>query len=219
MQTRHKIFVGMRVGRLTVVKCFGRTRRRGPITWECLCDCGNSRIWNSGDIPRKRSCGCGSAEHRFQGTHRLIQSPEYGVWHSMKGRCGTPTYPGFANYGGRGITVCDRWQNSFESFYEDMGPRPSANHSIERIDNEGNYEPGNCRWATRLDQARNKRTNRKLTYKGQTLTISEWAVKTGLQDGTIRKRLNSGQSVERALTAPLARVLLSKVSIVSVGDN
>ena len=100
----------------------------------------------------------------------------------MKARCRNKKDPAYPNYGGRGIDVCELWKNSFMAFYEDMGPKPSDDHCIERIDNEGNYEPGNCRWATPAEQGINKRNNVMLTYKGETLCMTHWQRKLGLRD-------------------------------------
>ena len=120
-------------------------------------------------------------------------------------RCTVPGVVGYAEYGGRGITVCARWLESFDAFLEDMGPRPSDEHSLDRWpDREGGYEPGNCRWATREEQGRNTRANRRLTHGGETLTVVEWSERTGVPDHTIRNRLKQGLPVEGVL-APATR--------------
>jgi hypothetical protein len=124
---------------------------------------------------------------------------------AMVQRCCNPKHKNFRHYGGRGITVCDRWRTNFEVFLEDMGPRPSAKHSIERKDNNGNYEPGNCVWATQREQSRNKRTNRLVEFGGQTLCVEEWAAKLGLTSKAIHHRLDRGWSIDKALTTPLQR--------------
>jgi hypothetical protein len=130
--------------------------------------------------------------------------PEYHIWHNMRTRC-TPGWREFHNYGGRGISVCERWANSFEAFYEDMGPRPSENHSIDRIDNDGNYEPGNCRWATRKEQGRNTRFNVMIEYNGAIRCAAEWAEIFRLSTSNILSRLSLGWSIERALTTPVIK--------------
>jgi hypothetical protein len=117
----------------------------------------------------------------------------------MKERC---TNTAFKNYGGRGISVCQRWADSFEVFISDMGPRPSPKHSIDRIDNDGNYEPGNCRWATNLEQARNRRTNRVITLDGESLCLVDWAKRTGVDHRTISERLRKGWDERRAVLTP-----------------
>ena len=116
----------------------------------------------------------------------------------MKTRCSNPNDKHFDEYGGRGIKVCDRWLNSFENFLADMGEKPSPSHSIDRIKVNGNYEPGNCRWATPEEQARNKRDNRLVTYHNETKCVTEWARELGVWHGVLIKRLNSGMSVEQA---------------------
>ena len=127
---------------------------------------------------------------------------EYSSWEAMQNRCYRPQARGFANYGGRGITVCDAWRESFERFALDMGPRP-AGHSLERIDNSGHYNPANCRWATRTEQARNRRNSRVLTHMGETLTLAEWAQRTGMAWHTLYNRVASGWGDTRALTEPV----------------
>ena len=173
--------------------------------WRCRCSCGNATSVGGRNLRsgHTRSCGClatvGVVKHGMFGT------PEYQTWVGMLRRCYSVAEPGYQYYGARGIAVCARWKNSFKCFYEDMGPRPSPKHSIDRINNDGDYEPGNCRWATPVEQNNNRRSLRKLTYKGQTLTIAQWSRVTGLKYQTIRARLNSGWTVEQALTEPLQR--------------
>lgn len=135
--------------------------------------------------------------------HGKAATPEYKSWEGMKSRCNSPTNRAYQNYGARGITVCERW-TKFENFFADMGPRPHGT-SIDRIDVNGNYEPSNCRWATNLEQRRNKRNNRKLTFNGESLCITEWAQRTGLKRRTIEARLTYGWSVEDALTTARRR--------------
>lgn len=121
----------------------------------------------------------------------------------MRQRCSLPNNVAFANYGGRGIRVCARWEESFEAFVEDMGERPSLQHFIDRIDSDGHYEPGNCRWATMAEQQCNRRNNRLITCDGKTMTISQWAVELGCGRATIGMRLASGWSTRDAVTTPV----------------
>ena len=132
--------------------------------------------------------------------HRKSRTPEYRVWCSMKARCNDPKHKAYKRYGGRGLAVCDQWLYSFENFLADMGKRPSPEHSLDRIDNDLGYSPNNCRWATRLEQANNQSTNRRITFNGKTQTVTEWAREMGLTEGMLRSRLDLGWSVERSLT-------------------
>lgn len=124
----------------------------------------------------------------------------YRIWTGIKTRCFNKNEAVYDRYGGRGIGMCERWVESFEAFLEDMGSRPSPEHSIERIDNEGNYEPGNCRWATDAEQARNKRTNVWLSKDGVTLCLSDWAKRLGLCHSTLIWRMKQGWQIERVLS-------------------
>lgn len=151
---------GQKFGRLTALdRALGERGSR----WRCQCDCGETSVVRGILLlnGNTRSCGCLSKESsaavcRSRATHGGRDTPEYGVWWSMRQRCDNPANKAFANYGGRGIRVCERWQ-SFENFRADMGMRPSDELSIDRIDNDGNYEPGNCRWATAKEQRANQR--------------------------------------------------------------
>jgi hypothetical protein len=136
--------------------------------------------------------------------HGGSYTPEYRAWVRMIQRCENSNGPEFPGYGGRGIRVCARWRDSFEAFREDMGPKPSAGHSLDRFpDQNGDYEPGNCRWATNKQQSRNTRSNRLLTFNGETHCLAEWAAVTGVNSMALRSRLRKGWAVERALTTPV----------------
>lgn len=205
-------FIGCRFSRLVVLSFAGRTNHKHP-TYECACDCGAivNALRYQLKSGRTKSCGCLKKERcsqlgKIQATHHHasngVISPEYRVWSAMKSRC--RHHP---RYHGRGITVCERWQK-FENFLADMGPRPSLRHTLDRHpDNNGNYEPGNCRWATAREQNNNRRDNRPLTFQGETMNMSQWAQRLGLKPDLIHYRLKIGWSVERALTAPLRRIL------------
>lgn len=205
---------GVRVGRL-VVSRYLRKDDRGKPVWHCSCDCGSADVEAShaGLIGRwKTSCGCRRAEtkeawktvnyrHGAKSGGRIAS--EYPVWQSMKDRCLNPNNQDFAYYGGRGITVCDRWRQSFEAFLEDVGPRPSKRHWIDRLDTNGNYDPGNCAWRTIQEQQRNRRSNRRVEWRGESLLLCEWSQKLGVAYDTLRHRLDAGWSVEDAFGKPV----------------
>ncbi len=201
-----KNFIDMtnrRCGRLLPTKIAGHTKRGGLI-WECTCDCG--KITNvDGYSLRKgliKSCGCLLIEGtklRFT-KHGLCEKTTYNKWKSMLRRCYDPKSPAYKNYGGRGIKVCDRWRN-FSNYYDDIGDIPKG-LSIERIDNNTGYSPENCKIATRTEQNRNQRRNKKITYNGESLILIEWCEKLKLNYRSVASRLKRGWSVEKALTTP-----------------
>lgn len=195
---------GNRFGKLVVQEFAGRNSNNITL-WKCQCDCGRSNVIAQGSQLRggfKRSCGCLIADiNRANKTkHGMKGTPEYQSWRAMLSRCLNKNATGYSRYGGSGITVCERWQESFEHFYEDMGPRPTISHTLDRYpDNTGNYEPGNCRWATKSQQAKNCRWSTELTHDGKTLTIREWAEHLSISISTIRGRIRAGRPVAEIL--------------------
>lgn len=175
--------------------------KNGDAKWLCQCGCGVkrpvlARSLRNGD---STSCGCLSAERLARRRkHSWCEKAEYRAWKAIKRRCLNPKDAKFPDYGGRGIKVCDRWLNSFEAFLEDMGARPSLQHSIDRIDNNGHYEPGNCRWATSSQQNKNTRSNRRYVYQGREQCLSDWASELGIKYTTLRARLEAGHTVDSA---------------------
>jgi hypothetical protein len=149
-------------------------------------------------VPAKNKGG----RSKIHGHHaRGHKTPEYNAWDRMKARCYNPKYENYKWYGAKGITVCDRWLNSFENFLSDVGFRPSKEHSLDRFPNKfGNYEPGNVRWATRKEQARNTTRNRFITYNGETKTVVEWCEVLNLNQYTVRNRLQSNMPIERVFS-------------------
>lgn len=203
-----KDIAGQAFGRLRAIKPVGKDRH-SKVQWECLCDpslggCGETVIASGCNLRKgnSSSCGCSRVESmlRVHTTHGMKHTAEYRSWQAMKDRCSNQNTISFPNYGGRGISVCERWLHSFENFFADMGKRPSAKHSIERVNNNGNYEPGNCMWATKTAQARNTRRTHRLTFNGQTKSLTEWAQEIGITRAALRNRLKKGWSVERALS-------------------
>lgn len=174
--------------------------------WLCRCVCGNERPVQGATLRAGRSDRCRDCANKSYQTHGLSSAPVYNIWLGIKQRTGNPNSGMWARYGGRGITMDPRWAASFEAFSEDMGPRPSPQHSIDRIDNDGPYTPENCRWATKKQQARNTRRCVAWTYQGRTMTIADWAEEMDADPNTLRERVvTHGWTVERALSTPVKR--------------
>lgn len=190
---------GMRFNRWTILENVFSISRR-PLVVKVRCDCGKEVIGQANSILNGKSSSCGCR----RGTHRKTNTRIYHKWEGMIQRCYDVNSKDFKSYGGRGIFVCEHWRNSFETFLEDMGPRPSPKHSIDRFpDNNGNYEPGNCRWATAKEQARNRRNNRTMIFNGQEKTVSEWAEIIGVQSCLLFKRIKMGWPNDEVLTTPI----------------
>lgn len=207
---RFRDLAGKRFGRWTAVSYAGRNAHRETF-WHCRCDCGTTGIVASRHLSAgsSRSCGCLHRElsrdiaQVINLKHGATRTKEYRAWSQLKSRCFNPNNRRYVLYGGRGITVCARWRDSFENFLADVGPAPSPKHSLDRIANDGNYEPGNCRWATTTEQARNTRANAIVSHGGRPLPISEWAALYDISAFALRGRLMRGWSMERALTEPV----------------
>jgi hypothetical protein len=173
----------------------------------CRCDCGNQRRVDVGDFKKglSKSCGCYKRERMGQLTHRhgMSRSAEYRSWRAMINRCTYSKTSGYEFYGGRGITVCERWRRDFSVFLADVGPRPSANHSLDRTDNSLGYEPGNCSWRVSHAQSRNRRSTRIIRAFGKSQCVSDWANEYGITIACLFARLRKGIPIEAALTIPL----------------
>lgn len=199
--TRYSPVAGERFERLVLVRREGTDGRNS--LWRCRCGCGTERVVPIGNLRRglTRSCGCLSAEMTAQRNLKHGYSvgsryrTEYGIWAAMMRRCFNPNRPEFKDYGGRGITVCDAWQK-FENFLGDMGQRP-ASLTLDRINNDGDYTPENCRWARRSEQARNTRANRIVTYRGRQIRLIKAIDASGLPYTTVMTRIHRGWPEDR----------------------
>lgn len=188
--------VGEPFGKWTVVEVLTSNRRI------CVCECGTLRVVAAKTLVKGDSTCCGCVRGK-RPADPLRQRPEYKTWIGMRVRCTYPSTKCYPNYGGRGIKVCQRWEESYEAFFEDMGPKPSPEHTIDRIDNDGDYELGNCRWATWEEQANNKSTSRMLVADGRSQTLARWCRELGIDDATVATRLRAGWSDEEALFTPV----------------
>lgn len=203
---------GKQYERWTVLKEASRRGSRSARHWTCQCTCGKIRDVLQSNLTQNlsRSCGCLMLEnsvstHTKHGASKFgKETTEYVIWKGIRKRCRNKNNPRYKDYGGRGICVCERW-NSFKNFLMDVGPRPSSRHSIDRIDNNGNYEPSNCRWATNNEQTENSRRSLLLTYNQLTLTASQWEKELNLPHGIVRQRIRLGWNVERTLCTPPQR--------------
>lgn len=200
---------GQRFNRLLVLAFVGRAvpDRNGcrALLYRVRCDCGTEKVVRGCAVANGStvSCGCfrDAMKSEWKKTHGRTGTPEYSTWRGMIRRSHSGTADCAADYKGRGIRVCERWLK-FENFLADMGPRPSPAHSIDRIDNGGHYEPGNCRWATSVQQNRNRRSNRPVTAKGRTRLVVEWAADLGITPEALAWRLDHGWPPDRAVSQP-----------------
>lgn len=204
-----KDITGKRFGRLVVEGIAPERSRTGKVLWRCRCDCGIVKEILGCNIKRglSRSCGCGviEAAHRpnpKNRKHGFAGTWVYRVWSKMIDRCYNPSAKHYKDYGGRGIRVCDRWKLSIAAFYEDMGDRPTPQHKLERVANNGDYCPDNCRWATPKEQANNRRSSRVIEYNGEKLTLTAWADRFGINAQTLSRRLEMGWPLDEAFTEP-----------------
>lgn len=206
MTTRRTFSPGQRFGRWTLIRRDGVTAWGRP-QWLVQCECGTSKSIEVSSIARGDSASCGCLQKQVATarwtTHGLMGTRAHACWKSMKARCLNPLETGYKYWGGRGITICEKWL-TFEGFFEDMGEAPEG-MTIGRRDNDGNYEPGNCRWETQVQQQRNRRSNRRLSWRGETLCVSEWSERLGISRRTIQSRLADGWDTERSLATPARR--------------
>lgn len=203
-----KDLTGKTFNRLTVIKRNG-SDQWGQALWECRCICGNITIVTGGNLRTNgtKSCGCLDKEiwlSHIQ-THGLSKTPEYKIWLSIKQRCGNVNYKTYFRYGGRGIEICKEWKNDFKAFFHHVGQRPTNKHTIERIDNNHGYFPGNVKWATQQEQANNRRTSHHITISGIIHTIAQWARLVGVRPQAICCRLYRGWHPERAVLQPIRK--------------
>lgn len=198
---------GQTFGRLTVI---GRVPGKGRVRWLCHCQCGNTAVVQSDSLVCGKTVSC-TCYHRQRVSEtftkhglRSAKTREFKSWEAAKSRCFTPGHVAFPDYGGRGITMCEKWRHDFRVFLADMGPCPEG-HSLDRIDTNGNYEPGNCRWADRITQVNNKRTNRRIVVDETEMTVAEAARRFGVDYSRLRRRLNNGVPPNIAVRLPRYR--------------
>ena len=191
-------------GKLVVIeevpKKGGRRRVR------CRCDCGSETEVRLSHLRDGTTVGCGCQRDVHKFTHGMSGTSEYCCWQHIIDRCCNPRSKDYPNWGGRSISIAPEWRESFQAFYDHIGPRPGFGYTVDRIDNDGNYEPGNVRWATRRTQARNTRVNRRLEFEGRSLTLGEWAEVLGVSRRTLITRLSRGWTLDRTLTQPVKKV-------------
>jgi hypothetical protein len=187
--------MGKRFGKLTVIE-----RRNEHRAWLCRCDCGHEKIVSTNHLLSGSVISCGCLWNQTGLNLTTLYHSEHLSWLGMRSRCFNPKNPAYRHYGGRGITICERWL-SFTNFLSDMQQKPTPQHTIERRNNNGPYAPDNCYWATRKVQSLNRRVNHLLTLHNKTQCISEWAEELGINQGVIRNRLKRGWPIERTLSS------------------
>ncbi len=194
--------IGDRYGRLKVILVKENPSNRARSYQVCKCDCGKTKAVRLDHLKAGKISSCGCFRHDVLFKHGLRDTSEYHTWNGMLQRCDNPKNPAYRHYGGRGITVCERWRN-FLDFLADVGKKPSPDHELDRIDNSGNYELRNTYWATRKEQMNNTRRNHLMTLDGVTKTLTEWAEFKGMKRRTLCARLDRGWSDEDALRIPV----------------
>lgn len=182
---RNKNLTGIRFGRLIALKELYRNKNLKYV-WLCQCDCGKTKEVVDGSLKNGDIKSCGCLHREIITKHKGSHLKEYRVWADMIQRCTNPNISNYRFYGGKGVSVCDRWKSSFQFFLSDMGSIPGVGYSIERNDSKGNYEPANCRWATRKEQDANKTTNRIIEYNGEKFHLLEWARKLDVKYQSLR---------------------------------
>jgi hypothetical protein len=203
-----KNITDQRFGRLIALGPVKRRNKR--IIWLCRCDCGNTTAVALSDLRggHTQSCGCLVSDFYIQRNtrHGMAHDPLYPIWLGVIKRCTNPAMKYFADYGGRGIRICDEWRHDFQAFYDHVIQLPhygEKGYTLDRIDNDSNYEPGNMRWATRSEQARNRRNNHMISFDGKTQSAAEWSEETKVPYATLVYRLRSGWPPERAFLTPV----------------
>lgn len=197
-----KDVTGQRFGMLTAIKI----AERNPLKWECKCDCGNTCVVRANNLLHNKQKSCGCLSHKGNPIHKQCYTRVYRIYAKIKRRCFAVDDPAYPRYGGRGITMCEEWKKSFESFSSwaySNGYKDGL--SIDRIDNNGDYSPENCRWADIYCQANNKRNNILYSYNGETKTLAKWCKEKNMSYKVVWYRLSKGWSFERAITKPVAR--------------
>lgn len=221
MHHRAKDLTGLTVGYLTATRYAGSDGLKS--LWEAACVCGRKVVLPGTELQKQKkrgiqaSCGCmrGATISRKRTTHGMSKHPAFAVWRSMQDRCRLPSHAAWANYGGRGITVCKRWADSFAAFWEDMGPTYRAGLTLERVRNDQGYKPSNCVWATPKQQANNTRVNRRVKTPAGTMTAIQAAQRYGVKYTTLLWRLAHGWTTERALSTTCSTVAPASDSLSS----
>ena len=221
--TRYQDISGRRYGRLVAVRQVSSDGER-PTVWLFRCDCGAEKELASTNVIQgsTRSCGClrrevsGETQLRHGTARRGKKTSEYATWHNIRSRCYSPKNRSYADYGGRGIRVCDRWLNGdgklsgYECFLADMKEKPTPRHTVERIDNDGPYSPDNCVWGIRRAQSRNKRTTIRVVFRGRDVALIDLCDELGLRYRRVADRMRKGWPLESALFLPPRQTTLTK---------
>jgi len=204
-EKRLKINQGDRYGRWSVISEFGISSRKNKRKFLCRCDCGNERVVLLHELRRGNSTSCGCLQKEVakkqMTTHGKTKTRTYNVWISMRKRCLNPNHKSYNDYGGRGITICNKWLDNFENFLDDMGESPNGK-SLDRIDNNKGYYKDNCRWSSWKEQANNRRNSKIINFNGKSMCCSDWEKELNFGSGLIGKRLKNGWGMNKILTTP-----------------